>query len=210
MWTDVSEECITSIFRLENQLRKKPACIWWLGCLAQKMEVVLSSETSVHIQTTFHIQTTWRRVTEDGNIRNYHCENLRYYIALTIFIVTDTHVFGVTEGLMMASVCWNVFQKLRKRIYVLCWEFMPLCSWWNTVPLNSSLVAVFSQHTGRRDWEGRYCSHILNISTRWRWVAYTPPPPKKTCIMFLKMKEEVFSLCEYFTRTPDGCTLHWD
>jgi hypothetical protein len=35
MWTDVSEERITSIFRVENQPSKKPACIRWLGRLPQ-------------------------------------------------------------------------------------------------------------------------------------------------------------------------------
>jgi hypothetical protein len=29
MWTDVSEECITSIFWVENQPNKKPACSRW-------------------------------------------------------------------------------------------------------------------------------------------------------------------------------------
>jgi hypothetical protein len=31
MWTDASEECITSIFRAENQPSKKTACSRWLG-----------------------------------------------------------------------------------------------------------------------------------------------------------------------------------
>jgi hypothetical protein len=47
MWTDVSEESITFIFRVENQPSKKPACnkylsnctLWILGCLISNPEV---------------------------------------------------------------------------------------------------------------------------------------------------------------------------
>jgi hypothetical protein len=53
MWTDVSEEHITSILAVENQP---------------------SSETSVHIRTTR------RDIPEDGNIHNYSCKNLKSYI----------------------------------------------------------------------------------------------------------------------------------
>jgi hypothetical protein len=70
MWTDVSEERITSIFKVENQPSKKPSCSrWWW-----KIEVIRSSETSVHIQTA-------RRYTpEYGNIHNFSCENLKAFI----------------------------------------------------------------------------------------------------------------------------------
>jgi hypothetical protein len=42
------------------------------------MEVIRSSETSVHIQTT------QRHIPEDGNIHNYRCENLKSY---TMFFI---------------------------------------------------------------------------------------------------------------------------
>jgi hypothetical protein len=35
MWTDVSEERITSIFRVENQPRKKRSCSRWLGKISR-------------------------------------------------------------------------------------------------------------------------------------------------------------------------------
>jgi hypothetical protein len=43
-----------------------------IGCIsALKMEVILSSETSVHIQTTLCY------ITEGGNVHNYRCKNLK-------------------------------------------------------------------------------------------------------------------------------------
>jgi hypothetical protein len=76
----VSEEYITSIFRVENQPSKKQACSRWLDRILQlppdmtlfscsanfstlKMEVIRFSETSVNIQTT------WRYIPEDCNIQ---------------------------------------------------------------------------------------------------------------------------------------------
>jgi hypothetical protein len=74
--TNISEECITSIFRAEIQPRRKLACsvlprhllhdCFLLGCfLAFKMEAIRSSETLVHIWTTR------RCIPEDRNIHNY-------------------------------------------------------------------------------------------------------------------------------------------
>jgi hypothetical protein len=60
MWTDVLEEHIASIFRVENRPSKKLTCSKWLG-----------SETSVHIRTTR------RCIQEDGNIHNSCCDNLK-------------------------------------------------------------------------------------------------------------------------------------
>jgi hypothetical protein len=40
MLTDVSEELVTSILRVENQPSKKPECHRWLATL--KMEVIFS------------------------------------------------------------------------------------------------------------------------------------------------------------------------
>jgi hypothetical protein len=53
MWTYISEERVSSIFRVENYPSKKPACSKWLGLFSTfKMEVIRFSETSVHIWTT--------------------------------------------------------------------------------------------------------------------------------------------------------------
>jgi hypothetical protein len=68
MWTSVSEDHVTSIFRVKNQLSKKPACN------KLKVEEILSS------QTLTHIRTTQRYIAEDGNIHNYRCENLKTYL----------------------------------------------------------------------------------------------------------------------------------
>jgi hypothetical protein len=61
MGTDVLEECITTIFRVKNQPSKNPVC---RRCLAQLMEVIGSSEMSVHICTTK------RYIPEYGNTDN--------------------------------------------------------------------------------------------------------------------------------------------
>jgi hypothetical protein len=60
MWTDVSEERITSIFRVENEPSKKPACSRWLDSLP-----------------------AGRYTQENGNIYNYRCENLKSLLKCT-------------------------------------------------------------------------------------------------------------------------------
>jgi hypothetical protein len=79
MWTDFSDESITSIFRFENQPSKKPACSKWLCRIlhvdfllcwfsAIKMEVIRSSENSVRTR----IKRCY--IPEDGNIHyDYVC-----------------------------------------------------------------------------------------------------------------------------------------
>jgi hypothetical protein len=52
MWTDVSEERMTSIFRIENQPSKEPACSRWLEGY----------------------------IPEDSNIHNHRCKNLKSYV----------------------------------------------------------------------------------------------------------------------------------
>jgi hypothetical protein len=69
MWTDVSEE-LTSIFRVEIQPNKKQ--------LEAGGYVIRSSETSGHIRT---IQ---RYITEDVNVYNYRCENLKSYCTMLL------------------------------------------------------------------------------------------------------------------------------
>jgi hypothetical protein len=62
MLTDVSEERIRPYLMNTGFL---------LGCFSTlKMEVICSSETSLHTQTTR------RYIPEDGNVHNYRCENL--------------------------------------------------------------------------------------------------------------------------------------
>jgi hypothetical protein len=48
-----------------------------------KMEVIPSSETSVYTQTAR------RYIPEDGNIGNYHCENLIFYIIFPFSACSD-------------------------------------------------------------------------------------------------------------------------
>jgi hypothetical protein len=78
MWTEVSEERIASILRVENQPRKKPACSMWLGrftyglhnAISQKMTtfvttVVRTSDPTNNINFTENIQF-WNRVGGSG------------------------------------------------------------------------------------------------------------------------------------------------
>jgi hypothetical protein len=50
MWTDISEECITSIFRVENQLSKRPVCRRWQctyrlhGIISHKMATLITKQ----------------------------------------------------------------------------------------------------------------------------------------------------------------------
>jgi hypothetical protein len=87
MGTDVSEKRITSGFRLENQPNKKAAC--WQATrliLDTEYEMMLSFETSVLVRTTL------RYIPEDGNFRNYRCENLKFY-ACTLFLQSCVGTF---------------------------------------------------------------------------------------------------------------------
>jgi hypothetical protein len=61
MWSDVSEENITPIFRVENQTSKKQECY------QSPSEAIRCSETSVHIQTAL------RFTAEEGNIEGRSC-----------------------------------------------------------------------------------------------------------------------------------------
>jgi hypothetical protein len=57
---------------LPSHLLRAAFLLCWFPTL--KMEVIPSSETSIHIQTTRQY------IPEDGNIHNYGCENLKSYI----------------------------------------------------------------------------------------------------------------------------------
>jgi hypothetical protein len=80
MGTDVSEQLITSIFRVENQCSKKPdsslppAARWFL------VPWSFDSEDGGDTPKPVHILTTWRYLPEVGNIHNYGCENLKSHI----------------------------------------------------------------------------------------------------------------------------------
>jgi hypothetical protein len=72
--TDVSEEHIASIFRVEEiSSTKKTASKQVATCL--KMEAICSSRTSVDTQ-----RTTRRHIPEDDTLHNHRCENLKSYI----------------------------------------------------------------------------------------------------------------------------------
>jgi hypothetical protein len=62
MWTDVSEERIVSIFKVENQPSMKED---GLGRFSTLKMAICSPETSVHIRTIR------RYIAEDGNIRMF-------------------------------------------------------------------------------------------------------------------------------------------
>jgi hypothetical protein len=83
MWTNVSEESIASILRVEKSASEEPA--WAGGCTLHagslfadfstlKMEAIRSSETSVHTRTTR------RHIPEDSILQAHHHEKLKSYI----------------------------------------------------------------------------------------------------------------------------------
>jgi hypothetical protein len=72
-WTDVSEERIASIFRVEKSASEEPA--WAGSCSCLKMEAIRSSETSVQSTTS-----TQRHTPEDGILHSHRRENLKSYI----------------------------------------------------------------------------------------------------------------------------------
>jgi hypothetical protein len=82
VWTDVSEERIASIFRVEKSASELQPPAHAGSSLADfstpKMEAIRSSETSFHTRSTQH------RISEDDILHSHRCENLRSY---TKFIV---------------------------------------------------------------------------------------------------------------------------
>jgi hypothetical protein len=75
VWTDVSEERIASIFRVEKSASEEPA---WAGGSTLKMQAIRSSETSVYTRSTRH------HIPEDGILDSHRCENLNSYILVVL------------------------------------------------------------------------------------------------------------------------------
>jgi hypothetical protein len=80
--TDVSQEPIASLSRVSRigsvfRLLVAAEVVHTSQIFHPKIEVISSSETSVHTRAT------WRHITEDGNLHSHHRENLKSYIALT-------------------------------------------------------------------------------------------------------------------------------
>jgi hypothetical protein len=75
--TDVSEENITSIFRVKNprsrKKREQVAGSSFADFSTLKMEEILSSEMSVHARST------QRHIREDGILHSHRWENLKSY-----------------------------------------------------------------------------------------------------------------------------------
>jgi hypothetical protein len=93
VWTDVSEEGIASIFRVEKSASEEPA---WAGqqppanadsSLADfctlKTEAIPSFETSVHTRCTR------RHIPEDSILHSHRREKLKFYIENTTFQKLD-------------------------------------------------------------------------------------------------------------------------
>jgi hypothetical protein len=68
VWTDVSEESIGTIFRVEKIASEEPA--WPGGCIT-KMEAIRSSETSVHTKSTRHHNP------KDGSLDSHSYKNFK-------------------------------------------------------------------------------------------------------------------------------------
>jgi hypothetical protein len=79
VWTDVSEECIAHIFRVEKLAREKLARAGGADFSTLKMQAIRSSETSVHIRFIR------RHIPEDGNLHSYRRENLKSYKIVSIW-----------------------------------------------------------------------------------------------------------------------------
>jgi hypothetical protein len=86
--TDVSEERIASIFRVEESASGEPA--WADGCRL-KTEVIRSSETSVNARST------QRHIPEDDILHSHCCESLKSYIK-------TVHLFMEPEGSLSYSL----------------------------------------------------------------------------------------------------------
>jgi hypothetical protein len=101
VWTDVSEEPVAPIFRVENSASEEPA--WASGCSLQladfstlKMEAIRSSETSVHTRST------WRHIPENGVLhRNV--------------IVS---IFYLTKSIEMISASWLAILNEAEEFYL--------------------------------------------------------------------------------------------
>jgi hypothetical protein len=119
VWTNVSEERIFSIFRVEKSASEEPAD--WLSLqppahaassLADlytlNLEAIRSSETSVHIRSIrCHIP-------EGGIVHSHRCENLKSYIL--IFHVCITY-FQANLSLVPTGPCikpyWNIAHEVK-------------------------------------------------------------------------------------------------
>jgi hypothetical protein len=98
--TDVSEEHIASIFRVEkiSSARNNPASRWqtrctllscWTYFLTLTMEAICSTETSVDTQ-----QTTRHYIPEDDTLYIHRCENLKSYMEMQLLSSLNSALDG--------------------------------------------------------------------------------------------------------------------
>jgi hypothetical protein len=111
-WTDVSEERIASIFRVEESASEEPA---WAG------NSRLSSETSVHFTVS-----TRRHIQEDGILNSHRCVNLKAY-KVGYRTCNSADVYTEIAG---SSLCWVIGSS--------GWGF----SWFPSVPLNKCRIST--------------------------------------------------------------------
>jgi hypothetical protein len=77
VWTDVSEQRIASVLRVEKSASEEPpvhAGFSFADFSTMKMEVICSFETSVHARSTR------RHIPEDDILHSHRRENLKSYL----------------------------------------------------------------------------------------------------------------------------------
>jgi hypothetical protein len=84
MWTNVSDEHITSVFRVENPPSKRPVCRKWSvhgqGAISQKIAkfVTTAVRTSNSTWVCFCPQVTWKDACSVGSVSNIKPQSLLF------------------------------------------------------------------------------------------------------------------------------------
>jgi hypothetical protein len=149
LWTDVSEEHVTSIFRVENQPCKKTRCSRWLGRMAAALwflaRLIFNPEAGGdtflwNISSHMIYMVLYLRRWE---IHNYPCENVAVpsgrYSTQTWFTVSTTGIRTLTitaenSCSSRLDVCGSAIWQQEDE-FIICWFGLFTC---NDPPKNTS------------------------------------------------------------------------